>query len=190
MNPDADRDERRRPLSDRQRRLYTTVFPRARGRLHALALRLAGDPDDAGDLVQETMLRAVQHADQLSAEGEVDPWLVLVLRRVFYDRARARRRTVPLTPELETVIPAPSREPEAPWQSLSTGSVLAASEALPSGLRQVFQLHAEGASHDHIAARLQVRKQTVSTRLHRARRRIQRVLRAAHSDASSLSSAA
>ncbi|HZC74039.1 MAG TPA: sigma-70 family RNA polymerase sigma factor [Jatrophihabitans sp.] len=48
-----------------------------------------GDRATAEDIVQETLLRAWRHSDQLSAEG-VRPWLFTTARRLVVDTARAR----------------------------------------------------------------------------------------------------
>jgi RNA polymerase sigma-70 factor, ECF subfamily len=62
------------------------------GALLAFALTLTGgDRGAAEDVVQETVLRAWQHADALDpARGPARPWLMTVARRVLIDQHRAR----------------------------------------------------------------------------------------------------
>ncbi|PYC66783.1 RNA polymerase subunit sigma, partial [Streptomyces tateyamensis] len=55
---------------------------------------VGGDRQRAEDVVQETLLRAWRHADQLDPNaGSLRPWLVTVARRIVIDghrRAAAR----------------------------------------------------------------------------------------------------
>jgi RNA polymerase sigma-70 factor (ECF subfamily) len=62
------------------------------GALLAFALQLTGgDRGTAEDVVQETVLRAWQHADALDpSRGPARPWLLTVARRVMIDNYRAR----------------------------------------------------------------------------------------------------
>lgn len=59
--------------------------------LLAYATRLTGDRSAAEDVVQETLLRAWKHADDLVVrKGSVRGWLLTVARNIVTDRARAR----------------------------------------------------------------------------------------------------
>ncbi|WP_419995383.1 sigma-70 family RNA polymerase sigma factor [Streptomyces boninensis] len=89
--------------------LMRVLYKEHAGPLLGFVLRLvAGDRHRAEDVVQETLLRAWRHADQLGgAHGSVRPWLVTVARRIVIDGHRsrlARPREVDATP-LE-VLPA------------------------------------------------------------------------------------
>jgi RNA polymerase sigma-70 factor (ECF subfamily) len=59
--------------------------------LLAYATRLTGDRAAAEDVVQETLLRAWKHADDLeNGTGSVRGWLLTVVRNIITDRIRAR----------------------------------------------------------------------------------------------------
>lgn len=59
--------------------------------LLAYATRLTGDRAAAEDVVQETLLRAWKHSDDLiEGKGSVRGWLLTVARNIVTDRARAR----------------------------------------------------------------------------------------------------
>ncbi|WP_245775517.1 sigma-70 family RNA polymerase sigma factor [Saccharopolyspora flava] len=61
-------------------------------RLLAYVNKILSDPHHAEDVVQETMLRAWQHADSLTPErGSVWGWLTRVAHNIAIDRIRARR---------------------------------------------------------------------------------------------------
>jgi RNA polymerase sigma-70 factor, ECF subfamily len=149
-----------------------SLFPQ----LRAFALRLCGRPDDAEDLVQETLLRALDRG--LTATPELKPWLMRVLRNLFVDQWRRRR----LHDETDVACisePANDDEGEAPrWAAVDDAQLGRAVESLATPFRAVYRLHAAGNDYDAIAAQLGLRKATVGTRLHRARRKLRTLLAA------------
>jgi RNA polymerase sigma-70 factor (ECF subfamily) len=63
---------------------------RQRPRLFGIALRMLGDPDEAEDLVQETMLR--WHLADRARVREPEAWLVTVVTRLSIDRLRSAQK--------------------------------------------------------------------------------------------------
>jgi RNA polymerase sigma-70 factor (ECF subfamily) len=59
-------------------------------RLYGFLARLARSRDIAEDLLEETWLRFVTHADQLRADTRLGPWLFTVARNVHVTWCRAR----------------------------------------------------------------------------------------------------
>src|SRR5215472_4094062 len=72
--------------------LVADLYRRYHRPLLAFVLRLtAGDKEQAEDIVQETMLRAWRHCDQLNpAERSPMPWLTTVARRIVIDQQRRK----------------------------------------------------------------------------------------------------
>jgi RNA polymerase sigma-70 factor, ECF subfamily len=64
--------------------------------LYRLALRMAGDPSAAEDLVQETYLRALRSFATLRDPARAKAWLFQILSRLVIDRHRSSRLEVPL----------------------------------------------------------------------------------------------
>jgi RNA polymerase sigma factor (sigma-70 family) len=60
--------------------------------LRAFARFLARDRGAADDLVQDTVARALAAADQFQDGSNVKAWLFTILRNIFYEQARRRRR--------------------------------------------------------------------------------------------------
>lgn len=74
----------------RDEELIRALYEQHASPLLAFVRRLVnGDRASAEDIVQETLLRAWRHADELSAES-VRPWLFTTARRIAVDAARAR----------------------------------------------------------------------------------------------------
>jgi RNA polymerase sigma-70 factor, ECF subfamily len=65
------------------------------GPLFVYALRRLGDPEAAEEVVQDTLVRAWQHADRYDPQrGSVSTWLYAIARNLVVDDAR-RRSTRP-----------------------------------------------------------------------------------------------
>lgn len=74
----------------RDEELVRALYEQHASPLLAFVRRLVnGDRASAEDVVQETLLRAWRHADELTAES-VRPWLFTTARRIVVDAARAR----------------------------------------------------------------------------------------------------
>src|SRR5512143_2139911 len=80
--------------------------------LYTVAYRLAGNDDDASDLVQESLIR-VRRGLERYQPGSLEGWLARIVTNVFLDEMRRRRRrpTDALPDDPDRVVPAaPSAE--------------------------------------------------------------------------------
>lgn len=147
--------------------------------LNALAMRLCRDAAEASDLVQDTFERALRAASNQTPENP-RAWLVTIMHNLFIDRCRRRRREPPMVPVGEQVEAAPPEpEPEPEWANISMEHLETALASLDEGFRRVYELHCfQGASYDEIAQALNIAKNTVGTRLIRARQKLRELLRA------------
>jgi RNA polymerase sigma-70 factor (ECF subfamily) len=145
--------------------------------LRTLARALCKHDDAANDLVQDTLVRAlrVYRAGEIA---NVRSWLFAILHNLFVDQCR-RRRHAPA--QLRADIGAPVEEPATNpmWATITSEELAVAVRALDEDFRIVFQLfEVEHRSYDEIAARLGIAKNTVGTRLVRARRKLRDALMA------------
>jgi len=67
-------------------------------RLYGYCVRLTGDPHDAEDLAQETLLRAVRGRAHLRDQARLKGWLFAIATNCWRDIGRAHGREVPTTP--------------------------------------------------------------------------------------------
>ncbi|MCX4749891.1 sigma-70 family RNA polymerase sigma factor [Kitasatospora sp. NBC_01287] len=93
-------DPRSRGAAGTGEELIRALYRDHAGPLYGFVLHLVGgDRQRAEDVVQETLVRAWKHADQLDpAAGSVRPWLVTVARRIVIDD---HRRAVARPPETD-----------------------------------------------------------------------------------------
>jgi RNA polymerase sigma-70 factor, ECF subfamily len=62
--------------------------------LRAFAMSLAGRPDRADDLVQETVMKAWAKQSSFQLGTNMNAWLFTILRNLFYSQMRKRGREV------------------------------------------------------------------------------------------------
>jgi RNA polymerase sigma-70 factor (ECF subfamily) len=91
----ADRDCLRRHLAG-DREAFGELLARHRGRMWAVALRTAGNPEDAADALQDAALSAFKAAGSFRQDSAVGTWLYRITVNACLDRLRrqAARPTV------------------------------------------------------------------------------------------------
>jgi RNA polymerase sigma-70 factor (ECF subfamily) len=148
--------------------------------LYRVALRLTGNPADADDLVQETVLKAYRAWDQYERGTNAKGWLLTILRNSFINEYRRRARH-PENVDLDTIEPfavfgdIQEEDPQgAFFDKIVDDEVLRAIDALPEVFRETVVLSdVEGMSYQEIARILDVPVGTVKSRLFRARHMLQ-----------------
>ena len=154
--------------------------------VYNLCYRMAGNPDDAMDLSQETFLRAWRCLDQYQFASAFSTWLYRLCSNICIDFLRRRRRqqTVPLTfedadgEEQTYAVPDVQPLPEEQVELKLTRETLAAAMAqlLPEH-RAVLQLRVVNEmSYEQIADVLDIQIGTVKSRLSRARNQLKKIL--------------
>lgn len=154
--------------------------------VYNLCYRMAGNPDDAMDLSQETFLRAWRFLDQYQFASAFSTWLYRLCSNICIDFLRRRRRqqTVPLTfedadgEEQTYAVPDAQPLPEEQVELKLTRETLAAAMAqlLPEH-RAVLQLRVVNEmSYEQIADVLDIQIGTVKSRLSRARNQLKKIL--------------
>lgn len=78
--------------------LFAEIARRHLDDLYGYCVRLASDPVDAEDLLQETLLRGMRGYHELRDAGRFKAWLFAIATNCWRDIGRARRRQVPTTP--------------------------------------------------------------------------------------------
>src|SRR5256886_12463653 len=151
--------------------------------LYRGALRLTRDPAQAEDLVQDTYVRALRYQGSYQVGTNMKAWLFAIMRNLFWDRFKGGRpEDISLDGDgefaLYDTLKDPSAVPETDvLDAIAAEEVVRAVEKLPELHREVVLLvDVEGFSYKDAAEVLGVPIGTVMSRLHRARRQLQRSL--------------
>jgi RNA polymerase sigma factor (sigma-70 family) len=166
------------------------LFSRYYGFLHFLACRVLGGREDAQDVVQNCLLRALRNLQQFNNDGAFRSWLarILVNEAITVLRQKRSKRMFPARPpsgenerDVLDRLPGPGLNPE---QALAKKeSILALTKEvarLSTPLRSVIMLcDIREYSMEEAGAVLCVKKHIVRSRLFRARRQLEAAMRAA-----------
>jgi len=168
----AAREGDRRAFEELVRLTYVDTF--------TLACRLTGNQEDAGDVVQETYLRAWRGIGGFRGDARFSTWLYRITANAAATNLhrRHRHRAEPLDELNEPAEPHPAARPEAAAESAELLDRLAGAVAdLSPKLRVLVVLKdVYGLSHEEIAEELGISVAAAKVRLHRARRRLRDVL--------------
>jgi len=152
-------------------------------RLFRLARGIVRDESEAEDVVQAAYVRAFTGLDRFRGDAMFGTWIARITINEALGRLRRRRPTVPWDAEPEDQLqariltfPQASRgqDPEATMvQRELVAALERAIDALPEPFRVVFIARlVEGLTIEDTAALLDLKPQTVKTRVHRARQRL------------------
>jgi RNA polymerase sigma-70 factor, ECF subfamily len=170
------RCEALRGAMSHERRLDPQALGDHRDRLYQAATTLCRSREEAEDLVQETFARVLRRPRTLSTDQDIS-YLLRALRNTFLSTRRAasrRPQTHPRPDQVELVEDPRVATAEA---SAEAAEIYAAISELPDGFRHALvAIDMVGLSYREAAHALGVREATITTRLHRARRRVAHTL--------------
>ena len=156
-------------LKARDAAAFDVIYDRFNTRLFTFLLRLSRDRDRAQDLLEDTWLRLVTHADRLRPETSLGPWLFTVARNLYLSECRARVLEQSDEDIVSHASPAPSPFEETAANE-SQRRLETALASLPLHYREVLLLVAvDGLSTAEAAAVCGISNDAVRQRLSRGR---------------------
>ncbi|MEM7096431.1 MAG: sigma-70 family RNA polymerase sigma factor [Actinomycetota bacterium] len=167
---------RRRESSDADDGFTKYVLPELEV-LMRVARSITGNPTDADDLVQDTLMRAYKSIDRFDGRYP-RAWLLTIMRNAQINRVRRKRPELMRDPDVTLAIVAntdsDSRTPESAVVDVTFDAAIEQSLAdLSPQFREAIHLvDIDGLSYNEAAAVLDVPVGTVMSRLHRGRKQI------------------
>jgi RNA polymerase sigma-70 factor (ECF subfamily) len=148
-------------------------------RLYGHAIRLTRNHADAEDLLQDTMVKACAHLRSRKENTNLHGWLFRVMTNTHTDICRKQRRH-PVHYTSGFTAEAAGTHHSAEDQALNAldhSGIRAAMRVLPEQLRlAVYYADVEGFGYREIADLMQTPVGTVTSRVHRGRRLLRRLL--------------
>ncbi|NNE98695.1 MAG: sigma-70 family RNA polymerase sigma factor [Pyrinomonadaceae bacterium] len=170
---------------------FDTLVMRYSSAVYGLLLRITQDPEEAGDLTQETFLRALKAIVKFRGDAELKTWLFRIAinqsrNRFRWWKRRNKGKTVSLdapigendSPMSET-IPSGATNPEENTLQLERERLLnkALGELSENFKEAVILCDIEGLSYEEISVTLDINIGTVKSRIARGREELRKKLK-------------
>lgn len=144
------------------------------------ALQLTQNMEDANDLVQETLLKALTYRSKFSEGTNLKGWLYTIMRNSFinnYRRITKRNTFIDTTDNTYMLDSNTDQKTENEGElKFLRDDLAAAIETLPEDLKITFNKNALGFKYHEIAEELDIPIGTVKTRIFVARRKLRKIL--------------
>ena len=156
---------------------FETLYRQHAPRLHALATRMAGSPQDGEDLLQEIFLQAYRKLGSFKGDAALGTWLYRLAVNHCLDHVRSRQAKMSkLTGTLDDeAADEPVARRDTPVARLDLERAL---RQLPDGCRAAFVLHdVEGFDHREVANLLGIAEGTSKSQVFKARMKLRAILK-------------
>ena len=154
------------------------LYRRYAARIYTLCRRYLGDSDEAKDLMQESLIQALDkiHTFKYSGKGSLGGWLSrIAINKTINHIKRQKWRTVPLDFSTRDNIPEPSADD---MEAIPQEKLLEWISQLPDERRAVFNLFCiDGYSHRDIAQMLGISEKGSAGVLAKARKQLKENIR-------------
>lgn len=153
-----------------------------RQQLYYFALSLTKDRDNALDLLQESMMRAITYRDKFRDNTNFKAWVYTIMKNTFINDHRRTKRT-------KTLMDSVDREreevrmvqtPASAEASVKMNEIDRSLERLDETFREPFLMHHHGYKYQEIADHLNIPIGTVKSRIFQARQRLMVMLSDKH----------
>lgn len=148
-----------------------------RSLLKHFAGKFTNDPDEKEDLIQETWIRALKSIDDFIKHPKLMSWLYVIMKNVYINQYRKAKRTNDINETYIVLESNNSIEGNKSENKFISDDIEKAMCSLSEENYQVFQLFLEGYKYHEIAAYFGMPEGTIKTRIHMARKKLQKQLK-------------
>ncbi len=151
-------------------------------RIYAFGMRMCRNPDDAADVLQETLLAVAKHIGEFRGESSLPTWLFQIARSFCIKKRRRRKGQPEKSESLSNIDEAAMSDRGPSPEQTASGKELEAMlhdalRSLPAPAREVIVLRdVEGLTAPEVAEVIGVSVGAVKSKLHRARSSLQEAL--------------
>ena len=152
------------------------------GQSHLLldyAKKFTNNHNDAEDLLQDTLIKVFRYFENFKEGTNLTGWMYTIMRNTFINDYRRKSISTKLISQKEELSPADLSRSSVKNQAESSfmnADIQRALKTLPEAYYTPFVMHFEGYKYYEIAEHLQIPDGTVKTRIHVARKMLQKSL--------------
>ncbi|PWS32684.1 RNA polymerase sigma factor [Pedobacter paludis] len=158
---------------------FNQMIEQHRSMLNAFALKFTGDIEDANDLIQDTMVKALRFSESFESGTNIKGWLYTILRNTFINEFRRNAKRQSVVTQQEEISSAhllQTATRNGAEGSFAMRDINLALKNLPDAYSVPFIRYFEGYRYHEIAEELDIPLGTVKTRIHEARKLLQKQL--------------
>lgn len=156
-----------------QKDAFSSLIAKQSRFLKPHAMKYTRDEDDAKDLIQDTLLRALLNYDKFREDTNLRGWLFIIMRNLFVNKYRKDRiKTTSIDTEETIQLPSYTTADS----HINIKQIYAMVDNLPCQYQKPLLMHMEGFRYEDISRKLYSPMGTVKNRIHLARRRLKDTL--------------
>lgn len=142
--------------------------------LRSFAMTFTRNMEDAKDLTQETMLKALFYRDHYTPQTNFRAWVFTIMRNIFINQYRRKVKSGTIfDPTAELLLLSNAASPARSTDDYLLGKELERHiNGLPKDFRQPFEMHHAGFKYKEIADTLNIPIGTVKSRIFVARKKL------------------
>ena len=144
------------------------------------ALSLTKNKEDADDLLQETMVKAITYQDKYTPNTNFKAWLHTIMKNTFINSYRKKKRAntvITTKDDVEVLDFVPASVDHTPESVHATKEINKVIDALEDNTRIPFTMHLKGFKYKEIAAHLDIPIGTVKSRIYFAKQSLMKDLK-------------
>jgi len=155
------------------------------GNLQSFAYNFTRNQEDAQDLTQETLLKAISYRSYYTPNTNFKAWVFTIMRNIFINqyRRKVKSRTIFDFSNDGYLMANNMSTHESPLEQISVKDILQKIEGLNDELRIPFEMHFEGFKYKEIAIHLNLPIGTIKSRIFIARKKLMEQLPGYHCSA-------
>jgi RNA polymerase sigma-70 factor (ECF subfamily) len=149
--------------------------------LFRFAYKLTTNKDDASDLLQETLLKALDNEDKYVPDTNFKAWMYTIMKNLFINNYRKTMRDQTYVDHTDNLyflnFPRESSGIESTEKAYDLKEIHHILNALPGEYKQPFSMYVSGFKYREIADKLRLPLGTVKSRIFFTRRKLQHDLK-------------
>lgn len=160
--------------------IFNTMVIRENDSLKMYALRFTRNSEDANDLVQDTMLKAIMYFDKFKEGTNLKGWLYTIMKNTFINNYRRITKANSIVTQTEEITSSNlffSSSKNRGEDIFVMDDIQYALSVLQKDYYKPFSMYFEGYKYHEIAVYLEIPIGTVKTRIHVARKFLKKSLK-------------
>lgn len=146
--------------------------------LLAFAMKFTRNKEDAKDLTQETMLKAIRYKDYYKPKTNFKAWIFTIMKNIFINQYRRKRKSGTIFDDSADLflLNNSTENRDSPYNHIADKELTEKLQQLEEEYKRPFEMHFEGYKYKEIAEELDLPLGTVKSRIFIARKKMMDLL--------------